>query len=59
MDDAGARGHPLRGAIGPEERDHWLNHMRAAVAALDPEPDIRRALEEYFDTAAESMRNRF
>jgi len=33
--------------------------MRAAVASLEPEPDIRRALEEYFETAAESMRNRF
>ena len=59
------RGHPrLRMrhapfAIGPEERDHWLSHMRAAVASLEPEPDIRRALEEYFETAAESMRNRF
>jgi hemoglobin len=59
------RGHPrLRMrhapfAIGPEERDHWLSHMRAAVASLDPEPEIRRALEEYFETAAESMRNRF
>src|SRR6266480_1437485 len=27
----------------------------AAVASLDPESDIRRALEEYFETAAESM----
>jgi hemoglobin len=46
-------------AIGPEERDHWLAHMRAAVASLEPEPDIRDVLEAYFDTAAESMRNRF
>ena len=59
------RGHPrLRMrhapfAIGPEERDHWLGHMRAAVASLEPEPDIRRALEGYLETAAESMRNRF
>ena len=59
------RGHPrlrLRHApfaIGPDERDHWLRHMRAAVASLDPEPDVRRALEDYFETAAESMRNRF
>ena len=59
------RGHPrLRMrhtpfAIGPEERDHWLTHMRAAVASLEPEPDIREALEAYFETAAESMRNRF
>jgi hemoglobin len=59
------RGHPrLRMrhapfAIGPEERDHWLAHMRDAVVSLDPEPDVREALEAYFDMAAESMRNRF
>jgi hemoglobin len=59
------RGHPrLRMrhapfAIGPEERDHWLAHMRAAVAAVDPEPEVREALEAYFAMAAESMRNRF
>jgi hypothetical protein len=33
--------------------------MRAAVAAVDPEPEVRKALEEYFAIAAESMRNRF
>ena len=59
------RGHPrLRMrhapfAIGPEERDHWLSHMRDAVAAADLEPEVRQALEEYFAMAAESMRNRF
>ena len=58
------RGHPrLRMrhapfAIGPEERDRWLAHMREAVAAADPEPEVRLALEEYFAMAAESMRNR-
>src|SRR4029453_2973791 len=58
------RGHPrLRMrhapfAIGPEERDHWLAHMRAAVAAVEPEPEVREALEAYFAMAAESMRNR-
>ncbi|HWC71167.1 MAG TPA: globin [Actinomycetota bacterium] len=57
------RGHPrLRMrhapfAIGGEERDRWLVHMRAAVASLDPPDEIARALEEYFDMAAESMRN--
>ena len=59
------RGHPrLRMrhapfAIGPAERDRWLVHMRAAVDELDPPEDARRALLEYFDMAAESMRNRF
>jgi hemoglobin len=59
------RGHPrLRMrhapfAIGPAERDRWLVHMRAAVDEMDPPEDARRALLEYFDMAAESMRNRF
>ncbi len=58
------RGHPrLRMrhapfAIGPAERDRWLMHMRAAVASLDPPPEIAASLEEYFGFAAESMRNR-
>lgn len=57
------RGHPrLRMrhapfAIGVEERDRWLLHMRAAVASLDPPDDIARALVDYFDMAAEGMRN--
>ena len=59
------RGHPrLRMrhapfAIGPEERDRWLTHMRAAIDEVDPESDVREALESYFEMAAESMRNRF
>jgi hemoglobin len=58
------RGHPrLRMrhapfAIGPEERDHWLAHMQAALDAVAPEPDVRAKLDEYFGFAAESMRNR-
>ncbi|CAN5683105.1 globin [soil metagenome] len=57
------RGHPrLRMrhapfAIGGEERDRWLVHMRAAVASLDPPEEIAQALVDYFDMAAESMRN--
>jgi hemoglobin len=46
-------------AIGGQERDRWLVHMRDAVASLDPPDDVRAALERYFDMAAESMRNRF
>lgn len=59
------RGHPrLRMrhapfAIGGEERDRWLAHMRSALDSLDPPEDVRGALEQYFDMAAESMRNRF
>jgi hemoglobin len=58
------RGHPrLRMrhapfAIGPAERDRWLVHMRAAVASLGPPEEIATALGEYFDMAAEAMRNR-
>ena len=58
------RGHPrLRMrhfpfAIGPAERDRWLLHMRAAIAELAPEADVADALERYFTTAAEAMRNR-
>ncbi|HWL90751.1 MAG TPA: globin [Actinomycetota bacterium] len=58
------RGHPrLRMrhapfAVGPAERDRWLFHMRAAVDAMTPPESARRALLEYFETAAEAMRNR-
>jgi hemoglobin len=57
------RGHPrLRMrhapfAIGPEARDRWLLHMREAVGALEPSPPVEAALREYFDMAAEAMRN--
>jgi hemoglobin len=58
------RGHPrLRMrhapfAIGPEARDRWLVHMRASVEEADPPPEARAALLEYFEMAAEAMRNR-
>jgi hemoglobin len=58
------RGHPaLRMrhapfAIGPRERDRWLHHMRAAVADLDPSPEIRGPLEEYLTMAAGALVNR-
>jgi hemoglobin len=58
------RGHPqLRMrhaafAIGPGERDRWLGHMRAALAALDAPTEVVSALDEYFAMAAEAMRNR-
>jgi hemoglobin len=58
------RGHPrLRMrhapfAIGPDERDHWLAHMRDALDATDPSPEVRAAFDEYLAMAAESMRNR-
>jgi len=58
------RGHPrLRMrhfpfAIGPAERDRWLAHMRAAIAAAAPPDDVAAELERYFAMAAEAMRNR-
>ncbi len=58
------RGHPrLRMrhapfAIGPDERDRWLSHMRAALDELAPAPEVRAKFDEYFGFAAESMRNR-
>jgi len=57
------RGHPrLRMrhapfAIGSEERDRWLVHMREAVDSLDPPGDVAQAFDDYFVMAAESMRN--
>lgn len=58
------RGHPrlrmrhVPFAIGPEERDRWLHHMREAVAAMDAPDEVAEALYRYFEFAAESMRNR-
>ena len=58
------RGHPrLRMrhapfAIGPTERDRWLLHMRAAIAAMAPPPEVADELERYIAVAAEAMRNR-
>ena len=57
------RGHPaLRMrhapfAIGFGERDRWLVHMRAAVEAMDPLPEVAQALTEYFALAADALRN--
>lgn len=57
------RGHPkLRMRhfpyrIGPLQRDRWLLHMSAAVDAMDPIPQARQMLLDYFETAAEHMRN--
>lgn len=58
------RGHPrirmrhVPFAIGPAERDRWLVHMRAAIAASSPPDDVAAELERYFTMAAEAMRNR-
>ncbi len=49
------RHQPFR--IGRPERDAWLRHMTAAVAALDPPPSAREALLEYFERASIAMMN--
>jgi hemoglobin len=57
------RGHPaLRMrhapfAIGADARDRWLTHMRAALAAMDPAPEVAAALQDYLVTAADALRN--
>jgi hemoglobin len=45
-------------AIGPAERDRWLDHMRQAIDELAPAPEVRGALLQYFEMAAEALRNR-
>lgn len=58
------RGHPrlhmrhVGFAIDPAARDRWLTAMRAAVAEMDPAPDVAGKLLRYFEMAAEAMRNR-
>jgi hemoglobin len=58
------RGHPalrMRHApfeIGPAQRDRWLHHMRAAVAAVEPPPQAAEALLAYFEMAAPALQNR-
>ena len=45
-------------AIGPAERDRWLDHMREAIGELAPAPEVREALLRYFEMGAEALRNR-
>lgn len=61
------RGHPrlrmrhVPFVIGPPERDAWFRHMIGGLSALcaerDVDPSIERQMREYFETAAEAMRN--
>jgi hemoglobin len=59
------RGHPrLRMRhqpfkVNPEAREHWLNHMRAAVDSLELSPLDEAELWDYLDRAAHSMVNTF
>ncbi|MCY3785278.1 MAG: globin [bacterium] len=57
------RGHPMLRArhlpfsIGRPERDAWIQHMRAAVAASDAPEDLACELLGYFDRAATHLLN--
>ncbi len=57
------RGHPrlrIRHAgfpIGTAARDAWLNHMRAALDALQLPPAYDHTLWEYLVSAADGLRN--
>lgn len=61
------RGHPrlrmrhMPFRVGPDERDRWLGHMRAAVEVTCPATgagmDIADELMAYFAPAAEHLRN--
>ena len=58
------RGHPrlrMRHApfeIGVSERDAWMGHMRASLAAADIPDDIRTAMLDYFESAATHLINK-
>jgi hemoglobin len=49
------RHHPF--AIGGRERDAWLRQMTAAVDSLGLQPNVRKALLDYFETASTAMIN--
>jgi hemoglobin len=57
------RGHPqlrmrhMPFTVGPAQRDHWLAHMGAAVAACAPTAAIAETLMAYFVPSAEHLRN--
>lgn len=58
------RGHPrLRMrhapfAIGQNERNAWLGHMRDAVRAGDLDAEVERQMVEYFERASTHMINK-
>jgi hemoglobin len=43
--------------IGQREREAWLSHMRAAIAASQAAPADAQALTDYFESAATSLIN--
>jgi hemoglobin len=58
------RGHPrlrmrhLPFAIGQQERDAWVKHMRQAVEETIENPEARQMLNDYFERTATFMMNR-
>jgi hemoglobin len=59
------RGHPrLRMrhapfAVGPAERDAWLEHMLASLSSSSASDADKAELRDYFETAATALINRF
>jgi len=51
------RHQPFR--VNPEARDHWIEHMRHAVAAQNLAPIHAVTLMDYLERAAHSMINSF
>jgi hemoglobin len=57
------RGHPalrmrhFAFPIGPAIRDRWMLHMREAVSHMQAPTAISIAMLDYFEMAAESLRN--
>jgi len=57
------RGHPrlrmrhARFPIDDAARDAWYRHMAAAVDAMDPPPEVRQAMLDYFAMAATHLVN--
>ena len=58
------RGHPrlrMRHApfvIGGAERDAWMGHMRASLAAAEMSDDLRATMLDYFESAATHLINK-
>ena len=57
------RGHPrlrmrhARFPIDDAAREAWYRHMAAAVDAMDPAPEVRQAMLDYFAMAAAHLVN--
>lgn len=58
------RGHPRLGmrhatfAIGPAQRDRWLELMKAAMDETAVDPDAAKILSAFFQNAADFLRNK-